>query len=572
MILRTSLLAASALTLSLSASAQDKIALVIGIGDYDKPGWELANPENDARLVADTLGDIGFDVQLALNKTEQELEDEFAAYGDRLAAAGEDAVGVFYFAGHGVQSQGFNYLIPRDADADTEQDIWRQAPRLGDALQYIRAAGNAVNFIILDACRNNPLPSASRDIGGGLAAVDRASGLLISYATEPGFTATDGDGNNSPFTLALSEVLPTEGLVAELVFKRVADRVRNATGGAQNPFYNSGLTGEDFCFSSCDAPGGAGSNDAEALMFAAAETPCDYAAFVDAFPSSPFSSAARQLAVDCNATSGGDGRDTGEAEEDGELLADAETSELPVLEVGASYTETLACIGDYAKADKCTSEGWSEMASSCRLDDQPSIDKTQLFEYASSGRCTTETWQTYAKRLNLAWREEQQFREKYAASEGEFGESMICLDAYVRFGKCDPERWNEIAETCRVGDHPSLSDGRLKELVGAGKCTSAEWKSLSKDLGAEEGQLEQEQIQSYTLNKAALSGAASRFQAIPQEKQQMILDADRVKLSPYVMEQFQTVKPAEEAEETKDEEAKPLYQLSPAAIENLKKK
>ncbi|MEE9380089.1 MAG: caspase family protein, partial [Hyphomonadaceae bacterium] len=181
------------------AFAEKRVALVMGNSQYQATGWQLANPENDARLVADTLKDIGYDVTLVLNADEDEMEDAFAAHGARLRAAGTDAVGVFYFAGHGIQSEGYNYLIPVDANARTEQDIWRQAPRLGQALQQIRSAGNSVNFVILDACRNNPLPSASRSVGGGgLASVKRSSGLLIAYATEPGFTAADGAGTNSP--------------------------------------------------------------------------------------------------------------------------------------------------------------------------------------------------------------------------------------------------------------------------------------------------------------------------------------------------------------------------------------
>ncbi|MEL7482247.1 MAG: SUMF1/EgtB/PvdO family nonheme iron enzyme [Pseudomonadota bacterium] len=244
------LLFGAALAMPLAQSTQPRVALIIGNSDYQQTGWKLANPENDAYLMADTLTGMGFDVELVVNATEEEMEDAFGRYGARLSAAGPDAVGLLYYAGHGVQSQGANYLVPVDARPQTEQDVWRQAPRLGEALQYIEAAGNAVNFVILDACRNNPLPSASRSGGsGGLAALPRSQGLLIAYATEPGYTAADGQGaTNSPFTSALAEVLPTEGLVAELAFKRVADRVKLATNGAQNPFYNSGLTGADFYF------------------------------------------------------------------------------------------------------------------------------------------------------------------------------------------------------------------------------------------------------------------------------------------------------------------------------------
>nr|WP_321361579.1 SUMF1/EgtB/PvdO family nonheme iron enzyme [uncultured Hyphomonas sp.] len=228
-----------------------RYALVIGNSDYQQRGWQLSNPANDARLMADSLAEVGFQVDLVLNASEDRMEEAFAAHGARLKAGGQKAVGLIYYAGHGVQSQGLNYLVPVDANARSEQDIWRQAPRLGDALRYVEDAGNAVNFVILDACRDNPLPSATRSAAGGLAEVKPARGLLISYSTAPGYVAYDGEGGNSAFAVALAQTLIRQNLIAEQVFKRVADSVNAATGGLQTPFYNSGLTGADFCFAGC---------------------------------------------------------------------------------------------------------------------------------------------------------------------------------------------------------------------------------------------------------------------------------------------------------------------------------
>ncbi|MCA8898269.1 MAG: caspase family protein, partial [Hyphomonas sp.] len=191
---------------------QPRYALVIGNSDYQQPAWKLTNPANDARLMAQALSDVGFKVTVLLDGTEAQMEDAFAAHGARLKAAGKNAVGLIYYAGHGVQSQGLNYLVPVDANARSEQDIWRQAPRLGDALRYVEDAGNSVNFVILDACRDNPLPSATRSAGGGLAEVKPARGLLISYSTAPGYVAYDGDGGNSAFAVALAETLSQKNL------------------------------------------------------------------------------------------------------------------------------------------------------------------------------------------------------------------------------------------------------------------------------------------------------------------------------------------------------------------------
>ena len=132
-----------------AAQAEERVALVIGNSGYQQTGWRLTNPANDARLMADALETAGFAVTLLTDADEDEMEDAFRDLGAALTAAGEDATGVFYYAGHGVESQGINYLVPVDADARTEQDVWSQAPRLGLAVDYMKAAGNRVNVIIL---------------------------------------------------------------------------------------------------------------------------------------------------------------------------------------------------------------------------------------------------------------------------------------------------------------------------------------------------------------------------------------------------------------------------------------
>ena len=120
-----------AIFIPIVAAAEARIALVIGNRMYEATGWALLNPERDARLMKEALEDVGFQVTLLLNATEDEMEDAFAGHGMRLRNGGADAIGLIYFAGHGVQSEGYNYLIPVDTNARTEQDLWAQAPRLG---------------------------------------------------------------------------------------------------------------------------------------------------------------------------------------------------------------------------------------------------------------------------------------------------------------------------------------------------------------------------------------------------------------------------------------------------------
>ncbi len=295
---------------ALSAAAQEepRIALVIGNANYAKPAWVLENPVRDASLIAEKLAALDFEVILRTDLGEDGMEDAFAEFGAALEAAGPQAVGLFYYAGHGVASEGDNYLIPVDARPETERDVWRQAPHLGEALRHMRRAGNDVNFVILDACRNSPLPrdDAKRDLGGGLTDIEDARGMLIAYATEPGFTAADDTGmGHSPYTSALANFIDQPGLAAELMFKRVASVVVKTTGGGQIPFFNSGLTGSDFYFAGNLSIDGLRLRS-EMTAYAEAEEdgdPCAFVEFVRTYPNSTLRKSATRKAQPCKTDS-----------------------------------------------------------------------------------------------------------------------------------------------------------------------------------------------------------------------------------------------------------------------------
>ena len=266
----------------------ERVATIIANSNYERTGWDLANPVRDGAVMKQALEQVGFEVELINNAGEDAMEAAFIRHGQRLKSAGDTAIGFFYFAGHGVQSGRYNYLIPVDMRANTEQDVWGQAPRLGllfDALEY---AGNDTNFVILDACRDNPLPSAGRSGQRGLQAAGRVRGTLIAYSTAPGTVAMDGDGSNSPFASALARFLPEEGLTAEGLFRRVASAVEIQTGMAQQPWVESGLRGADFCFAGC----GAGTRQTELSELEALADAFDtndakaLRAFLNAFPTS----------------------------------------------------------------------------------------------------------------------------------------------------------------------------------------------------------------------------------------------------------------------------------------------
>ncbi len=222
--------------------APRRIALVIGNGAYQVSTWRLANPPRDASLMAERLRGLGFEVDLAPDVDRRAMEGAFARFGQRLKAAGPDAVGLFYYAGHGAQKDGVNLLVPVDATARTMDELRYQSPAMQFLLNDMAEAGNAVNLIILDACRDIPLEEGMRGGGGGLADVGRVANVFIAYAAAPGRTASDGTTGNSPFTTALAQALASQpGDPVELLFSDVQSRVYRASAGGQSPEYRNGL-------------------------------------------------------------------------------------------------------------------------------------------------------------------------------------------------------------------------------------------------------------------------------------------------------------------------------------------
>ncbi len=229
------------------AIAQQRIALVVGNGAYTEIP-SLANPANDASLVAATLHAVGFEVLSAIDVDQRQMKTAIAEFSEKLEKAGKDAVGLFYYAGHGVQANGRNYLIPLGAPILRERDLEVEAVAADWVLGGMEFAGNALNILILDACRNNPFKRSFRASARGLAEMRAPTGAYISYATAPGDVASDGDPNepNSPFTAALATMIREPGLKVEEVFKNVRVRVMAETQDFQVPWEASSLTGDFF--------------------------------------------------------------------------------------------------------------------------------------------------------------------------------------------------------------------------------------------------------------------------------------------------------------------------------------
>ena len=216
-----------------------RIALVIGNGAYTSAP-ALKNPPNDARDMAATLKALGFDVSSGVNVSQREMKRLIREFGQRLKAGGN---GLFYYAGHGVQSKGHNYIIPVDAEIQSEADVEDSGVDVGLVLNYMDDAQNGLNIVILDACRNNPFARSFRSASDGLAQVDAPTGTLIAYATAPGRVAADGAGENGLYTSELLKAMRLPGLTATDMFMRVRAEVMKQTGSKQVPWEASSLVG-----------------------------------------------------------------------------------------------------------------------------------------------------------------------------------------------------------------------------------------------------------------------------------------------------------------------------------------
>jgi hypothetical protein len=228
-------------------SGTARVALVIGNSAYQSS--PLLNPGNDARDIANSLKEMGFEVIARENLSQNDMKKAIREFGEKIRQGG---VGLFYYAGHGVQVEGRNYLIPVDATINHEQEVEYESVDLGFLLAQMENARNTLNIVILDACRNNPFVRSFRTTKGGLAAVDAPSGTLIAYSTSPGKVASDGEGRNGIYTQALLKAMRTQGMKLEEIFKQVRIEVQQKTGGQQVPWELSSLVG-DFYFGEAPA-------------------------------------------------------------------------------------------------------------------------------------------------------------------------------------------------------------------------------------------------------------------------------------------------------------------------------
>jgi uncharacterized caspase-like protein len=276
---------------TMSAHADKRVALVIGNSDYDAR-LKLLNPQNDAQDMADSLRSLGFDVILRINTDRQGFLLALAEFSRAMTGA---EIGLFFYAGHGIQFNGSNYLMPVGAQLQDEVSIRFELVALEEVQRALDGSAG-VKILVLDACRNNPLTAEltrsmrarNRDaaITRGLARIEQARGTVVAYATQANEVAEDGAARNSPFTRALLDSLREPGLEIGAMFRKVARRVYETTGGKQVPELSISLLSEVYL----------NRNETDAQAWArvrAANDPAGVRDFLDRFPNSFYAADAR---------------------------------------------------------------------------------------------------------------------------------------------------------------------------------------------------------------------------------------------------------------------------------------
>lgn len=224
---------------------EQRVALVIGNANY-RNAPQLANPDDDAQSIAQFLNSAGFEVVAATDLTQDDMLRVVQDFSAKVASRGPNTVAMVYYAGHGVQLAGENYLVPVDAKVSSPTELVNNSVRLVDVMSTLETIPSRMRIVILDACRNNPFPEVN-DAGRGLAIVDAPNGSIVGYSTAPGTEALDGTDGHSPYTQAFLKVAREPNVPIEQLFKRVRLQVNQTTSGAQIPWESSSLT-SDFTF------------------------------------------------------------------------------------------------------------------------------------------------------------------------------------------------------------------------------------------------------------------------------------------------------------------------------------
>ncbi|HXW40688.1 MAG TPA: caspase family protein [Xanthobacteraceae bacterium] len=283
---------AAFLALAAPARAQDKVALIVGNGTYQNVPV-LPNPPHDAADVAAAFARLGFSVQVVTNASYEDMRRALLKFSGQARNA---QMAVVFFAGHGMEMDGDNWLIPVDAELKTDLDVDQEAISLHSVMLMVSVASK-LGLVVLDACRNNPFLGkmkrtiVTRSLSRGLSRIEPTNNVLVAYSAKDGTTAADGNGRNSPFTAAFLKYLEMPGLEVNFLFRDVRDDVIAATGGEQQPFVYGSLSKEAIYFKAPPvAPAPPAADAADAAAWSLLKETTDGAAlkrFVAQYPNSP---------------------------------------------------------------------------------------------------------------------------------------------------------------------------------------------------------------------------------------------------------------------------------------------
>lgn len=317
MTLRRLLISICLLGLCATPTWAKNVALLIGNSNYSI--GQLENPANDAQDLANSLRAIGFDTMIRMNQDSDSMKNAIREFADKLK--NNDGIALFFFAGHGVQVNGENYLLPVAFPFRNEQEVEKNAVPANMVLRYMEDSKNRVNLVVLDACRNNPFIKTRTLKVRGLAPMDAPSGSLVAFSTAPGTEASDGSGRNGLYTKHLMTNLKMPGLTIEQVFKRTREGVENESekemGRRQSPREESSLKGGDMYFVPPPA-GAASANQASPEQIelaywnaiANSTSTADFEAYLNQYPKGKFAELARNKLKEAKSTqaSRGDSR------------------------------------------------------------------------------------------------------------------------------------------------------------------------------------------------------------------------------------------------------------------------
>ena len=348
--------------------AETRIALVIGNSDYHYV-TPLNNPQNDARLIAKTLSDLGFKLigdGPQLNLTKAQFDEAVQDFGNKIQGAD---VALFYYAGHGVQVRGANYLVPVSANPVREVDVDFQMLDVNLVLREMEYGRARLNLLILDACRNNPFGGRGlRAVNEGLAQMQAPEGTLISFATQPGNVAADGNDGDSPFSKALAQTIRTPGLDIFRAFNEVGLIVAKVTGGEQQPWVSLSPISGDFYFAG--RPKAEPNPIVEQSRFYEAAARIDtkeaWDAFLNVYKTGSYADLARaertkiMVAQDAQAKAEADAR--AKAEADGRAKAAALEQERREAEAKAARDAAIKAAHDAVATEKARREAEAKVA------------------------------------------------------------------------------------------------------------------------------------------------------------------------------------------------------------------